>query len=214
MSFGINRSTLESEIMDALSDMVASSCPSMRAVWLRHSRNARKLVFGSDGASAGLLDERYPAALLGYTKGSRSKYGALAGWRHCVVWRDVATQLLRHVSPEAIDALERVYFSSYELDAPPFCYSRNVSDIVRRGETRSGLKGLAQEGAKASVEALRLEYDRSGGLGEDDALEFLALGLKKSLVDVLKIEDHVDEEWLERQFDLDGIVEQVGETSD
>lgn len=75
--------SLLDELLDALTRMVVLTCPSMRPLWLGATVRQRRAAF------AGVPQQRaeLPDAFASWAKAKRSKYQALALFRHTVVWR-------------------------------------------------------------------------------------------------------------------------------
>jgi hypothetical protein len=180
------------EVMVALGDMVDMTCAAMRPLWLRASLRVRKELVRRPFDAP-----ECPASLANYGRSSRSKYTALAGWRHSVVWLALLEQQDTFGEREALEALRVVYFQQYPKNSPPFSYAQRTSDAPGRprGQSVENLRAWAVEGCAATIrslleERLRFHQQRDGG-----RLDFVQLGLPIRLRDFLKLEGMEIEGW-------------------
>lgn len=176
----MNESTeaLIDEVMDALGEMVEMTCPTMRVLWLEHSRAVREELCTEPEA---LPD--YPEYLLGApNKSKRSRYRALSGWRHVVVW----LSLVDRSTP-----MGRIYFQPFPEDRPPFSYSRRTSSApgVTPDANVSRLRSQAAQQIKGTLERLRPASTEPGTLTGRQRRMFMDLGRERGLRDILKLED-------------------------
>ena len=172
------------EVLEVLGDMVEVTCPSMRPLWLDLTRGMR----------AEMLEEpvaipAYPPHLLQAGKASRSKYRALAGWRHAVVWQD----LLDAGDGGRLEALELIYFQPYPEDRPPYAYSARSSAApgVSTDASIARVRQVARREARDTLVRLAsrwIELFEAGSKAAAYSREFLALSRRASLRDVLKLE--------------------------
>ncbi len=173
------------ELLEALGDMVDMTCPSMRPLWLRASREARQMLVHRP---SDLPD--YPRHLLRVGSSTRSKYQTLAGWRHAVVWQDLLERGDIFEDPDESQALKLVYFQPYPENRPPYSYSGRRSDAPGRPPDQSSgnLSAWAALGCLSVLRALFAAEERYLTQRDEGRLDFVKLGLKRSLRDVLKLE--------------------------
>lgn len=181
-----DRDDLYGRLMVALGDMVEMTCPSMRPLWLHLSQSARAAIVGKPEEMPSL-----PAHLLTRPP-ARSKYEALAGWRHAVVWQGILESGEGAASPSHA-AMRRIYFQPCP-NVPPFSYSSAAGALPDLGpkEVPSCVKDRAKRGCWRAVEALFALFREAEALGDDDIAAFIRLGFRGSLKDVLKLEGHWD----------------------
>lgn len=124
------------------------------------------------------------AALLGLAKASRSKYQTFAAWRFAVLWRRLADGL----PARQREALDAVYFTRCE-DRPPFAWSQSAArcPALPPGMGANLLKERAARAAGETLGALGRVREQAQ---QDVVREILAAGLKGSIYEVLKVEDH------------------------
>jgi hypothetical protein len=180
-------SQLIDELAQALEEMVDKSCPSMASLWQQGTWRARTRL----GSTLPVLDFVPTRAIMQLGKSAQTKYVSLACWRHAVLWRSV----LERVDEDYRRAVETMYFTPFPPDAPPYAWSRKAAAAPGIGdfESPTDLKNWAKEGCWASIEALRAECRRliedDGSLLAEMVKELLAPAIRKSVKDVLKLED-------------------------
>jgi hypothetical protein len=182
------------QVLDALDKMVQLSCIDMLPLWLRASLRVRQ-----DLLKRPLKAPEYPGHLAGRShRGSQTKYKALAGWRHVVVWREALSRLEDLGCPDALNALKMVYFQPYPRNKPPYSFSRKTSAApgFPVGQDVETVRAFAERGIIETLKILLKDRESLQGNGDGRELDVLELGLKKSLVDVLKLEESSDvPEW-------------------
>ncbi|MDD9936666.1 MAG: hypothetical protein OXT09_23845 [Myxococcales bacterium] len=164
------------ELAVALERMVDATCPSMRAHWLMATRRQRR-----DLPDAMTQHASIPPGLARFKKARRSKYEALATFRHAVVWRLPPAQW----DPQTPAGQE--YFSPCR-DSPPFTTggadARSTLGSRRRAQVSAQLLTL--------IERVRLaarEQDRARSGNDLHVAGALALeATRKTLRDVLKLD--------------------------
>jgi hypothetical protein len=162
----------------ALELMVDATCPTMRALWLSATERERRRLREKQAEPPACS---LPAPYAQWKKSKRSKYEALATFRHAVVWRLPPTAW----APES--PAGRVYFTPC-TDEPPF--RAGGAD----GRSDEGLADL-EEVRSQLVELIRLV--RSSGAGdqqwtlvEEGVAEALTRRATRStLRDVLKLDE-------------------------
>jgi len=191
--------TLLDSLAVALGEMVDMTCPDMRPLWLELSLPVRHRLLEGAGERLPEVPERLKVPI---SKASRSKYKSLAGWRHTLVWQGwlLAPEPGRKTqtgTPDARGAVAAIYFTPYPLNRPPYAFSGQTSAIPGLDSTVSSvgrLRALARRGCWESIKWIRGRYRYLQSAELDDDLEFLELGLKRSLRDVLKLEKHWDKD--------------------
>lgn len=184
-----DRVRLIGELAEALDAMVDQSCAEMAPLWLAATRTERAQLQGEVRLDLGFMPSpRYIA--LG--KGSRSKYRALAAWRHAVLWRE-AERAVEDADFRA--AMRAVYFAPFPSNEPPYAWSSSAAGApgVRADHSAKTLKAWAKEGCAATLKALRREHKRLAA--QTDILSEVEAGLLKvatldTVEHVLKLEDH------------------------
>lgn len=179
---------LQDELALVLQRMADETCNSMVPLWLQGTLRIRRKHFGPQ--SEGVLSFEPSKELLALGKSCRSKYQALACWRHAVLWRNI----LEKVEPEFARATKAVYFTRFPPDQKPFSWSKKVSDAPDAGgwPSPSTLKNHAKEGCWHSVAELRKEVWAAGeGRAIDEVKrKFLEAGSAKTLRHQLKLDEH------------------------
>lgn len=188
---------LEQEIVEAIGDMVDLTCADMRPLWLIRTHKIRAdLMKRKTGKGLDELTPAYPEAMSGYVKSNRTKLAALAGWRHAVVWQDLAkiTKWIEgsKATKEAVEAMKIVYFKPCE-NVPPYTNSQRVSNAdAPRGGKREFREKVA-EGANATLHEL-LKQKKMRSVPKSDADEIcrslLERATEPTVHDVLKLTDH------------------------
>ena len=188
----IEEGELVDELAAALEEVVdTSGCVDMLSLYLLATQQPRREFLADDpwGRGAPPLSSR----LAGMVKGSRSKYGALAAWRHGVLWREAQER----VDPDFRAAMDTVYFTPYAENAPPYAWTKRSSDAPGAGRFSSPneLDRFAREGCWATVQVLREESRPGGSTLRDEAHRaFIRAGIKRSLRDVLRLEEQWEDE--------------------
>ncbi|TXD34252.1 hypothetical protein FRC98_18835 [Lujinxingia vulgaris] len=183
---------LRDELADALREMVDLTCPSMLPLWLEATKRLRGNYF--DAATPEL-----PAYLKrAMSDSSRSKYKALAKWRHCVVWQSLLVDdpevsveednlLQRELGAyaETRPTLQAIYFSPCD-DTPPYSFSQKKSDaptIDMAVDSEDLIIRRCVRAAWTTVKIIEARWKEAEG-GPVSA--FLESSAKKALKDVLK----------------------------
>jgi hypothetical protein len=196
-----NEEELVDELADALRDMAQKTCRDMMFLWLDLTEDLRE-DFDCDGS--------FPdtSGVPGYAERSaswKSKYKALAGWRHAVVWQALETEGL----PETIDdwepddddvvaeleqypvrtreAMRRIYFQEYPRNESPYSWSKKTSEIIDDpNESVDNLRLEAMRGCWSSLQMLERIWSETSLRKRS---EFLYLGMRGTLSDLLKFDD-------------------------
>ncbi len=89
----------------------------------------------------------------------RSKYAALAAWRHAVL----AERILEAVGPAAAAAVEAMYFTPVEANEPPYSWSKASSrhPMARDWPSANVFDDQARRGCRDSVALLRERVERA-----------------------------------------------------
>jgi hypothetical protein len=178
---------LAGELAEALERMVdTSGCLDMVPLWLRATQRIR-------GEFLRRRDEPTPALSPGLRqlgKSSRSKYGALAAWRHAVLWLSVH----RDIDQAAAAGMVDVYFTPYDRNAPPYSWSGASSRApgIRQYRGPAELDELARQGCWATIVALRERAARAGlhrSVEAEARQAFIKVAVRTTLRDVLRIEE-------------------------
>lgn len=178
---------LVGELAAALEEVVETSgCLDMLPLYLQATSRLRHEFLAEDpwGRTAPPLTPRLAAMV----KGSRSKYGALAAWRHAVLWR----RTRERIDPDFRTAMDTLYFTPYAQNAPPYAWSRRSSEApgADRFTSPNELDRFAREGCWEVVLKLREECGPGAGNLRDEAQRaFVRAGVRKSLRDVLRLEE-------------------------
>lgn len=179
-----DRDALVEELAVALEELLDHTCAEMAPLWLDATRSARAPL----GAAAELeLGFEPSAAFLALGKAGRSKYRALAAWRHAVLWKDLLPGL-----GDWRAATETVYFTPYPANRPPYAWTRGAAEApgAERFPSPTTLKHHAKEGARELVQGL-LDLLASPGVDERAEIEadLLRVATRETLTDVLKLEE-------------------------
>jgi hypothetical protein len=165
------------ELALALEQMADATCPSMRSFWLTSTLRERRDFPGA-------MTQRIfvPPGLARFKKAKRSKYEALATFRHAVVWR------LPRCEWSPASAAGREYFVPCR-DEPPFAAggadARSAHGKKRRDAVSRHLIVLIKA---VRLAARKQDRERSGNdLHVADALA--AKAVRKTLRDVLRLDD-------------------------
>ena len=183
---------LVEELATALEAMLDRTCADMGPLWLQATASARRYLGPHGVPELGFQpSERY----LRLGKGSRSKYRALAAWRHGALWRDALREDV--LGDRAHDAVAAVYFTPYPSNAPPYAWSRSAAEApgVERFDGPADLKDEAKGGCWRLVAHLAAEQRRLGPDGDQRdwpaqvRARLLRPACRTSLRDLLKLED-------------------------
>lgn len=176
-------------VMDALADMVDLTCADMLPLWLRASRSVRASLCKTRTMEV----PPYPLRLQAVQRPTKSKYMALAGWRHCVVWLRLLEEPCLFDAPQDLECMRLTYFQPC-VNEQPYSYSQrtSVTPDMPRGLTVSEVRTSARGACMSSISALREEYQRQQNRRDQERMDFVLLGLKDSLRDVLKLPDDFD----------------------
>ena len=177
--------TLENELIDAFERLSDSTCADMAPLWLAATRSAREGLLEQATWTEPPTD-RY----LRMAPASKSKYRALAAWRHAVMWRE-AHRLANLDQPDR-EVVDAIYFTPAPNSAP-YSWSRSAADCpaLPRGANPSWVKERASEVAGELLGALIQEHGRFHGLPnnwDQTAARILAVATRPTLDDVLKLE--------------------------
>jgi hypothetical protein len=186
--------TLE-ELVDELADALellldTSGCADMGPLWWQATRDARDQWMRPSTPANLALSPRLRAM----SKSSRSKYRVLAAWRFGV--------LLEQVQPSVdaqAKAVSAIYFTPYDRNEPPYSWSSRVGSSPAAFSTPSELKELSADGCWDLVCQLRsrvLELHEELERVTWRRAEIIEAGLRRTLRDVLKLEDRW-ESWAE-----------------
>jgi len=184
---------LREELVDALEAMMDRSCADMAPLWLDATREARSYLSGAEIREMPFaLSESY----LALGKASHSKYRGLATWRHAVLWCEVLEVI---DDAEFRDAMTCVYFTAFPKNEPPYAWTRSAKRApgVERFASATSLKNQAKEGCFRALKALVQELESlldDGSWEKEVRAMFLRAATRRSLWDVLKLEDHPSEE--------------------
>lgn len=145
------RHVLANELARALDEVVnRTGCKSTYRLWAEATQSTRERIFG--GTSLGV---RLAAVVPMMSAPSRSKYRALAAWRHAVIWRGA----LEHIQPVDRErlAVSGIWFTRVAVDATPFSWSKKTSSAphVHHFAGPAEMRDLAKSGCWQSVEFLR-----------------------------------------------------------
>jgi hypothetical protein len=144
------------ELLDVLDEVVKTSgCRDMVPLWLLATRAARASHFRSSDAPA----FHVPSHILAWLKPMRSKYAALAGWRHAVLME----RILDALDPKVAPAVTAMYFTACPENAPPYSWSRASArhPDANSWPSPSVFDTKARRGCRDSVGIL---LDRSEGI--------------------------------------------------
>lgn len=120
------KNKLIEDLTVALERMVDVTCASMRALWLGATVRERRDLLGAERNHAPIA---VPPGFAKWKKARRSKYEALAMFRHAVVWRAAPTAW----SSESVAG--RVYFTPCP-DAVPFFHAQQVDGHSAAGKVQ------------------------------------------------------------------------------
>ena len=154
------------ELLDVLDDVVrTSACRDMAPLWLLATRAARAEHFRAPEAPP----LQVPPHIRAWAKSMRSKYAALAAWRHAVLLE----RILDALDPVQSRAVEAMYFTPAEENAPPYSWSRASARHPAANEwpSASSFDLKARRGCRDSVALLRdrIAQARSGETATQDA---------------------------------------------
>lgn len=144
------------ELLDVLDRVVAASgCRDMAPLWLLATRAARGEHFRSVEGPA----IQVPIQIRAWAKSMRSKYAGLAAWRHAVLLERVLDAL----DPASARAVEAMYFTPAEENAPPYSWSRASARHPSAGEwpSASTFDQRARRGCRESVVLIHKRVDKT-----------------------------------------------------
>ncbi len=176
------------DLLDVLDEVVKTSgCRDMVPLWLLATRAVRAQHIRSVDGPA--LD--VPRHIRVWAKSMRSKYAALASWRHAML----AEAILHALDGKAAEAVEAMYFTPAEANEPPYSWSRASSrhPEVTRWSSPSMLDRRAKQGCRESVRVLQARVNALQ-LGASPRIEARAAILETgardgTLKDVLRYAD-------------------------
>jgi hypothetical protein len=178
----------EDQLVDALAaaldTMVDASCPDMAPLWFKATRAARRLLRSSIPRCEAPLPER----LLAASKAMRSKYGALAAWRHAALWQGC----LEELDAGDRETLVAIYFTACE-NRPPYAWSRSAArcPALPAGANPSWVKERAVCAAEDVLNQLKARaVEQDGSVRGELVQRLLKVATRDTLDDVLKITDH------------------------
>lgn len=174
---------LTNELLDALDEVEATSgCLDMIPLWFLATREPRAEFLKSDG-----VIQNVPPHIKGWRPPKRSKYTALAAWRHAVLWQ----RLLDGLVQKYRNAVQDLYFTPFPENQPPYSWSRASSRAPGAGRysSPSVLDDRARRGCAQLLEQLtaRAEPPDGASLLDEARAAFIARGARKTLRDVLRI---------------------------
>lgn len=193
------------ELAEALGEMVGMTCKAMSFLWLEHSRKKRAKL----GVDAEFPDVSEVPGYVDRSSSWQTKYKALAGWRHAVVWQrlhddelpktladwnptddNVETEVLRYPT-DSREAMRRVYFEPFPDNEPPYSWASRSSPQTKAGESATELRRESMRGCWASLHLLKEIWSQVWHVAEggDPREVFLQLGMYGTLSDVLKFDD-------------------------
>lgn len=181
------------ELLDVLDQVLETSgCRDMAPLWLIATQRVRAEWITSTDERI----ERVPERILALGKSTRSKYAALAAWRHAVLSAAVLDSLERRPR----EAVEAMYFQPYDRNEAPYSWSAASSRCpsAESWPSPSALDALARRGCAESVRRLaELAEDLPQGadLATEVRAAFLRTGARDgTLKDVLRYESVRDRE--------------------
>jgi hypothetical protein len=179
---------LVDRLSENLERMMNLSCAEMGPLWLAATRQQRKPLGQAESMALPFEPSKRFFAL---SKGVRSKYRALATWRHCCLMQDAIEQL---EDAEFRSAMVAVYFTPYPADTPPYAWSSRASaaPAVAEFPSPTSLKHQAKEGCHETVLLLmgaEAELRSSGSWHDEVRAGLVGTGCRKTVRDVLKLED-------------------------
>lgn len=186
-------------VMDALDAMVARTCPSMRTLWLAATLKRRRHWLGDDVTT--LPASVVPPGWRNLSKSSRSKYGALAVWRHAVVWK--LLHFLERTGAPRYEELQSIWFSPYPDDLPPFAWSQRLTQAPSTGRATDLRRRLAADACCQTILELRSlverrDFDARGSMPDMREDDLLVDATRETLLDVLKLQDTLEASSLAR----------------
>lgn len=190
----MNDEDLLNDLADALEEMTNKTCADMRVLWLEGTKKLRQKYLPAPNAEV-------PDHLKKRSPSFRSKYQALARWRHGVVWQkllespDKLPQDVKDAEEyaeflENQDLLQAIYFEPC-ANEPPYSYSQKKSASPRFKEVpfaESRVLSGSIRGAWASLKILEKLHSEAEGGPEADFLK--ASISSKSLDDILKFDSY------------------------
>jgi hypothetical protein len=134
------------ELLDVL-DLVTSTsgCADMVPLWLEATKRPRAVHFRP--ASSPTL--AVPPHIRAWGRSMRSKYAALAAWRHAVL----AERILEAIGSAAAAAVQAMYFTPVEANEPPYSWSKASSrhPMAREWPSANVFDDQARRGCRDSV---------------------------------------------------------------
>jgi hypothetical protein len=179
---------LVAELEDALGQVVrASGCADMLGLWLFAVSRPRAEFLRAEGVVTGV-----PEHIAAWKRPMRTKYAALAHWRHVVLWRGVLDRIanLRHRT-----AVRDMYFTPAPENAPPFSWSKasSRSPAARRYRGPNAFDIAAKAGCRNTLDTIeRITATEANGTTVEHEARAAFIDLRPrlgSLRDVLRIED-------------------------
>lgn len=175
---------LVDELLDALDAVLETSgCPDMAPLWFIATTKARKEFLRSEGVVQGV-----PERIKAWRPPKRSKYAALAAWRHVVLWR----RLMSLLENKYRQAVRDIYFTPFESNVPPYSWSRASSKAPNAASyaSPSALDLRASRGCRLLFEQLRALAEPALGatVVEEARAAFAAPAARLTLRDVLRFE--------------------------
>lgn len=179
------------ELAQALEDLRDRCCAEMVPLWLSSSLAARKHI--GEGTFS-QLDFEPSKEFFGLSKGAKSRYRALAAWRHAVLWQRTLEAL---EDPDFRAATEAMYFEPYPANAPPYAWSQSAAKAPRVGrfDSPTTLKHWAKEGCQATLAELsrQIKVLQVGNWPSELRSLLLKPSVRSSVREVLKLEDLPEE---------------------
>ena len=173
------------EILEVLDQVVETSgCRDMWHLWLRDTdRIRRELIRSVPERVTGVPDH-----LQAFSRSKRSKYGALAAWRHAVLMADALED--DEIDERCGQAVRDIYFTPFPENKPPYSWSKCSSSCpgARCWDSPTVLDLRAAQGCRDSVERLKARVDEDAGQSVADELRrrLLERGTRDTLRDVLR----------------------------
>ena len=186
---------LNDALSAALEEMIEATCLDMLPLWLEATQRLRKKYF--DKAIPEVPDHLKQ----GFSDSTRSKYKALAKWRHGVFWQDLLVEEFRDSPKEGsllhgelrryaedMPTLRAIYFSPCENE-PPYSYSQKksaASGIDIGIDSEDAIIRRCVRAAWITIKLIELRWREEEGGPKSD---FLKAAVPKTLNDVLKLSD-------------------------
>lgn len=178
---------LVEDLLDVLDRVVDSSgCRDMAPLWLVATQKVRADRLRQSAGKVGSVPDKF----MMWKKDIRSKWAALAAWRHAVLQSGILSAL----GSREQRAVEAIYFTPFERNDTPYSWSRASSraPAAHDWSSATALDARAKAGCADSVKLLKdhaLQLTRGANAATEARAAFIEVGARDgTLKDILRYE--------------------------